>query len=104
MDGETYERSVTWTKVSLKEAKIRATPKTSSPEDRGVVSKIASFSRVAVGARKLNARRHSRMESGHNSPSRTWGPKEMFSWAGRTVLDLGGIVTAVFGELSFGGG
>jgi len=28
---QTYERSVTWTKVSLKEAKIRATPKTSSP-------------------------------------------------------------------------
>lgn len=27
----TYERSVTWTKVSLNEAKIRATPKTSSP-------------------------------------------------------------------------
>ena len=27
----TYERSVTWTKVSLKEAKMRATPKTSSP-------------------------------------------------------------------------
>merc|ERR1712080_310861 len=36
------ERSVTWTKVSLKEAKMRATPKTSSP-------------------------------------SRTWGPREMFS-------------------------
>lgn len=28
----TYERSVTWTKVSLNEAKIRATPKTSSPK------------------------------------------------------------------------
>jgi hypothetical protein len=26
-------RSVTWTKVSLKDAKMRATPKTSSPED-----------------------------------------------------------------------
>lgn len=30
--GLTNLRSVTWTKVSLKEAKIRATPKTSSPE------------------------------------------------------------------------
>lgn len=29
--GYIYLRSVTWTKVSLKEAKIRATPKTSSP-------------------------------------------------------------------------
>jgi hypothetical protein len=29
--GLTNLRSVTWTKVSLKEAKIRATPKTSSP-------------------------------------------------------------------------
>lgn len=29
--GLTYERSVTWTKVSLKDAKMRATPKTSSP-------------------------------------------------------------------------
>lgn len=27
----THLRSVTWTKVSLKDAKIRATPKTSSP-------------------------------------------------------------------------
>jgi len=26
--GNTYERSVTWTKVSLKDAKILATPKT----------------------------------------------------------------------------
>jgi hypothetical protein len=31
VQSETYERSVTWTKVSLKEAKMRATPKTSSP-------------------------------------------------------------------------
>lgn len=31
IQGLTNLRSVTWTKVSLKEAKIRATPKTSSP-------------------------------------------------------------------------
>jgi hypothetical protein len=30
--GYTDLRSVTWTKVSLKDAKIRATPKTSSPK------------------------------------------------------------------------
>jgi len=30
--GSTNLRSVTWTNVSLKEAKMRATPKTSSPE------------------------------------------------------------------------
>ena len=35
-----YERSVTWTKVSLKEAKIRATPKTSSPVQRWRVSDL----------------------------------------------------------------
>lgn len=25
-------------------------------------------------------------------PSRAWGPKEMFSWAGRAVVFLGGIL------------
>ena len=38
MSSVTYEtnlRSVTWTKVSLKEAKIRATPKTISPMTTG---------------------------------------------------------------------
>lgn len=35
--ARTYLRSVTWTKVSLKEAKIRATPKTFSPRrERGM--------------------------------------------------------------------
>ena len=40
----TYERSVTWTKVSLKEAKIRATPKTSSPVDKNVLVFVLSCS------------------------------------------------------------
>ena len=41
---QTNLRSVTWTKVSLKEAKIRATPKTSSPREgrRGKVSNACS--------------------------------------------------------------
>lgn len=39
LQGLTNLRSVTWTKVSLKEAKIRATPKTSSPvKMEGLVS------------------------------------------------------------------
>lgn len=38
----------------------------------------------------------------HDLPSRTWGPREMFSWAGRVVF-LGGIVTAVLANC-FGGG
>jgi hypothetical protein len=37
---ETNLRSVTWTKVSLKEAKIRATPKTISPMTTGQQERI----------------------------------------------------------------
>lgn len=66
---QTYERSVTWTKVSLKEAKIRATPKTSSPGgtccQRMVLGAVLTLAGVSRFWRFL--------------PSRTWGPREMFS-------------------------
>jgi len=75
---DTYVRSVTWTKVSLKEAKIRATPKTSSPVGRGV--KVSEH--VSSQAVPLDREFATSIEIKIHIPSRTWGPKEMFSWAG----------------------
>lgn len=72
----TYERSVTWTKVSLKEAKMRATPKTSSPVKR---LELAMRSRGELG----NADSY--------RPSLTWGPSEMFSVTARSTFFLGAI-------------
>ena len=87
---QTYERSVTWTKVSLKEAKIRATPKTSSPVEtccqRMVPGAIPAHGGVSRFGRFL--------------PSRTWGPREMFSWGARTGAFLGAMAT-VFGRLGW---
>lgn len=70
--GITNLGSVTWTKVSLKLAKIRATPKTSSP-----VRSCQFFARRNRGQASL--------------PSRTLGPREMFSAAGRAAF-FGGIL------------
>jgi hypothetical protein len=77
IQGFTYERSVTCTKVSLKDAKIRATPKTSSP---------AIWLELRFGDLEQ-----------FNIPSRTCGPREIFSWAGRTTF-FGGMVN--FGRLA----
>ena len=57
----TYLRSVTWTKVSLKEAKIRATPKTSSPVDRKhrISAILVQFVRVASFMRASAEKEHS---------------------------------------------
>lgn len=60
--GLTYDRSVTWTKVSLKEAKIRATPKTSSPEknrqygqaDKKVVDLVLTIADLGTKRHVLN--------------------------------------------------
>ena len=71
---QTDLRSVTWTKVSLKEAKIRATPKTFSPVT------ISQSSRTELIDRP-------------SEPSRTWGPREIFSVAGRSTFFLGGMLS-----------
>lgn len=72
---QTYERSVTWTKVSLKEAKIRATPKTSSPVGDGCQWVVFSGWLCVLC-----------------EPSLTWGPREMFSCAPRSTFFLGAMV------------
>jgi hypothetical protein len=74
---------VTWTKVSLNEANMRATPKTFSPESRGQLHPELYIVLVERCA-----------------PSRTWGPREIFSVAGRSTFFFGGIVASVFGKIS----
>lgn len=68
-------RSVMWTKVSLKEAKIRATPNTSSPGD----CQLLAWSQGQECALE------------NILPSRTEGPKEMFS-LGAAATFLGGML------------
>ena len=74
--GRTDLRSVTCTKVSLKEAKIRATPKVSSPAQ---VSNIFATRRNGT----------------INSPSPVLCPRDTFSVAGRWTCFLGAILTAL---------
>jgi hypothetical protein len=65
----THERSVTWTKVSLNEAKMRATPKTSSPVERLGLGLMRSLCSIAY-LRALEGR-------GKCSPERSAQPS---SW------------------------
>jgi hypothetical protein len=94
---QTYERSVTWTKVSLKEAKIRATPKTSSPGGTCCQREILVFTTSAshVDCRDRVSSQSWRVRG--VLPSRTWGPREMFSWGARTAAFLGAILTVFAG-------
>ncbi len=78
-------RSVMWTKVSVKEAKIRATPKTSSPIERFVSCLLGS-------SQKFFAHRIEKKDQ--FLPSRTEGPREMFSWGARGAF-LGGMLDLV---------
>lgn len=94
---QTYERSVTWTKVSLKEAKIRATPKTSSPGETCCQREVLVF---ATSASHVDFRDRVLSQSWRVRgvlPSRTWGPREMFSWGARTAAFLGAILTVFAG-------
>jgi len=86
--GYTYERSVTWTKVSLKDAKILATPKTCETH---LCQLFVQYYRVVEDHESNYAPGRRRT----SSPSLTWGPKEMFSWAGRAAF-FGGMLTMWF--------
>jgi hypothetical protein len=86
LQGCTDLRSVTWTKVSLKDAKILATPKTSSP----VLLLALHQNSKAMIVRGRNREEFARR--GIYLPSLTWGPREMFSWAGRAAF-FGGMVS-----------
>ena len=75
----TYVRSVTWTKVSLNEAKIRATPKTSSP-----ITELAinfAISRDTANWR-MRSYPHGPGGPGRCSPGRAWwcAWEEPFCW------------------------
>jgi hypothetical protein len=90
LQGCTDLRSVTWTKVSLKDAKILATPKTSSPVV--LLALINPRSTFRVRGCEKRGRDWEIQGIGIYVPSLTWGPREMFSWAGRAAF-FGGMVS-----------
>lgn len=96
--GETHLRSVTWTKVSLKDAKMRATPKTSSPNSNSmsVPPQSLSLPPSYSTANKSGADK--------NRPSRIWGPREMFSSLRSTFFPFGAIFDYLICRLTRGTG